>query len=570
MLLRRPRAALRNLARLREIAMVLARHGFADLAERLALRRFVPLLRLKAAEAVRTPVPERAADVLQELGPTFVKLGQMLSVRPDILPDEFQRAFGRLQDRVRPFPEDEARAVVERSLGARVDERFSEFSPAPLASGSIAQVHAARLLDSSSAARPVVVKIRRPGIEREMEADLSIIRYLAGLAERHIAELRVYRPVEVVDEFRRSLERELDLSFEAASTAKFSSLYGGDPCVVTPEVVWSHTRGDVLTLTRVEGTPLSDMDALERAGLDRKKLARVMADCFLGQFFEHGFFHADPHPGNVVALSGDRIGLVDFGAVGHLTEDMTGELAAALFGLSAADVSMIASVYEEIGVLDEATERRELLADLQELFDRYYGLPSDRVDVRRAFADFVAVARRHRARVPRDLVVFGRALVTALSSVQRLDPEIGVSEVVRPYARRLVVKRLAPSGLARGGARTGYHLLTLLRRLPSDLRSILRKLRQGRLRLEFRHEGLESFASELDRASNRLAFSVVIAAIIIGSSYIMGAGVGPKWRALDFVGLGDVPILGLVGFVFAGVLGLALAWAIWRSGKLGG
>jgi ubiquinone biosynthesis protein len=553
------------LRRFRHIATALVRYGFADLAERLNIRGRVPVLRRRAPEVDRLPLPERTADLLQELGPTFVKLGQMLSMRPDILPEDFTAAFTRLQDRVRPFPEEKARAIIEESLGAKIEDLFDEFEMAPLASGSIAQVHNARL----SGGRGVVVKVRRPGIESQIKGDLALLRQLAEMIERHVPEYRVYRPVEIVEEFGRSITRELDLAAEAGATAKFAGFFATDQCVAVPEIVWSHTRGNVLTMTRLKGTPLSDMDALDAEGVDRKKLAGVVADCFLRQFFEYGMFHGDPHPGNLLALGDDRLGLIDFGAVGHLTDEMISELTAALYAVSTGDVALVASVYEEIGVLDETPNRGALLADLQEIFDRYYGLPADRMDIRQVFSDMTAVARQHNARLPRELVIFGRALVTSLSVVQKLDPDVKISELVKPYVRRLVLTRLKPESLSRAGARSGYHILSLVRNLPGDLRSIVRKLRAGKLRIEFRHEGLEDFASELDRASNRLAFSVVTGAIIIGSSYVMSSKIGPTSDFLWIVGLDDVPLLGLVGFLIAGVMGLGLMWSIYRSGKLG-
>ncbi|MHC5056855.1 MAG: ABC1 kinase family protein [Planctomycetota bacterium] len=561
------RSTIRNLGRLRQIAVVLARHGFAELIERMNLRRFVPILGRRRPKAERMPVPERAAEALQELGATYVKLGQQLSQRPDILPEDWIQAFTRLQDRVKPFPDEEARAVLELALKGTAEERFREFETSPMASGSIAQVHAARLPDG----REVVVKIRRPGIEKEMKADLALIAQLAALAERHMPEIRIYRPVELVEEFARSLERELDFIAEAASLTQFERNFRDDPHVVVPQVIWSHTEADCLTLTRIRGVPLSDKEAIEKAGADRKALARIIADCFLKQFFETGLFHADPHPGNLVVMDGDRLGLIDFGAVGHLSDETASELTAIMFALSSGDVSLIASVYEELGVLEDSpAERDTMLADFQSFFDRFYGLPADRVDIGRAFTDGVAIARRHNAHLPRELVLFGRAFVSALSTVQMLDPTISIGDVIRPYVRRLLVSRLSPERIGRMGARTSYHLLNLVRNLPGDMRSIIRKLRQGRLRFEFMHEGLEGFTTEVDRASNRLSFSIVIASIIIGSSYIMGGDVGPRWPALDFVGLGQVPILGLVGYLVAGVMGLGLAWAIYRSGKLKG
>lgn len=560
-----PLRGLRNLRRLRQIAGVFARHGFGWLVDSMRLRRFVPLLRKRAA-AGPADTAQRAATALQELGPTFVKLGQALSMRPDIVPESFALAFKRLQDDVAPFPAEQARGIIEASLGKGPEALFDFFEPEPVASGSIAQVHLGRLTDG----RAVAVKIRRPGIEREIAADLDIMRHLAQVAERHIEEMRIYRPVEIVEELARMLSRELDLAAEAASTERFALAFKDDPEVVTPEVVWGLSGGEVLTLTRLEGVKLSDPEAPRLAGTDGKTLARRLADCFMKQFFTLGLFHADPHPGNLLALPGGRIGLLDFGAVGCLSDETATQLAAAVYALGKGDVEFLAGVYEEIGVFGANVERPLLLSDLQEMMLRYRGVPAGRLDVRKVFSEAVAVARRHGARLPRELVLFGKALVSVLSVAQMLDPELRPDELLRPYMRRLVLGRFSPSAAASFAARTAYHLGNLAKSFPADARAILRDLRRGRMRFAFRHEGLEDIAGEIDRALGRLAFAVVVGSIVIGSSFVIGAGVGPKWPWLERIGLGDVSLLGLAGFVIAGVLGIGLAWGIYRSGRLEG
>jgi len=557
-------SALRNLRRVQQIAGVLVKNGLADIAQRLNIGR-IPFFG-RGREAKKLPLSERFADTLQDLGPTFVKLGQMLSQRPDIVPPEYIKALRKLQDKVKPFPVDRAKQMAAEALGSPLEELYAEFSPEPLASGSIAQVHTARLKDG----REVVVKIRRPGIEDEMKADLSIMRYLAALAEARIPEIRVYQPVELVEEFARSLLRELDFNAEGSAIAKFAEFFKDDKRVIVPQVIWSRTTREVITLSKLKGTPLSDTDAIAASGLDRKRFATLMAECFMRQFFELGTFHGDPHPGNLLLIDGGKLGLLDFGAVGHLSNEMITELAALVYAFSMRDIEMLINVYEEIGVVGDDVNRQAFSSDIHDFFDRYYGLPADRIHFAKAFTEIVEMARRHNARLPRELVIFGRVLVSGLSSVQAIDPEVKVSEILGSYVKRLMVKKFSAGELGRTSARMAYSLVSLVRHLPEDARSIVRKLRQGRMQFEFRHSGLEGFASELDRASNRLAFSVVIASIIIGSSWIMGAKVGPSWGALSVFGLGDVPILGLVGFLLAGVMGMLLAWSIFRSGALSG
>jgi ubiquinone biosynthesis protein len=560
-----PAKALRNLRRVRQIAGVLVKHGLSDIAERLSLRSYMPFFG-KGRQAEKLPLADRVTDVLQELGPTFVKLGQMLSQRPDILPPDFVKSFRRLQDKVKPFPVDQARAMAERSLAGSLDELYVDFSAQPLASGSIAQVHAARLPDGT----PVVVKIRRPGIEEEMKADLSLMRQLAIVAQGQMPELEVYQPVELVEEFARGLLKELDFNAEGSAITKFGEFFADDPRIVVPKVIWRLTTRDVATLTKLSGISLSDSEALEAAGFDRKKFATLMAECFMRQFFELGTFHGDPHPGNLLLIDGEKLGLLDFGAVGHLSNEMITELGAIMYAFTTRDIDMLINVYEEIGVVGDSLNRGALAADIQDFFDRYYGLPADRISFAKAFSDVVEMARRHDARLPRELVVFGRVLVSGMSSVQMVDPEVKVSEILGGYVKRLMLKKLSPHELGRTGARMSYSLVSLVRHLPEDARSIMRKLRRGELSFRFQHSGLEAFTTEIDRASNRLAFSVVIAAIIIGSSSVMAMDVGPRWGALDFLGLGDVPIMGFMGFLLAGIMGLGLAWSIFRSGALSG
>ena len=552
----------RNLRRLKDIALVLSRHGFGQLVEQIKLGGYVPLLsRLLGgpggAGEAPTPAPERLVQVLQDLGPTFVKFGQMMSTRPDLVPEEYIAALSSLQDRVEPFASQAARAIVEAELGRPPGEVFARFEDRPLASGSIAQVHAAELAGGGR----VAVKIRRPGADKTVLADLELLEGLAELAEKHVPELGRFRPRLIVEELGRSLRRELNFTSEAGAMVKFARFFAGDGDVRIPAVHWELCTQSLLVMELVEGVPLTDLERLRGAGCDTRALAGRLCRAFMRQFFEFGTFHADPHPGNVMRLDGDVPALLDFGMTGQLSGELKGQLATTLLALVRGDMELMINVYTDIGVFSEGADLAAVRLDLLELLDRYYGVPARNIDMTAAFHDVLRLARRHEVDLPRDFVMLGRAFVLMSSLVRRLDPDIDIASAVRPYAERLLLERLSPRHLLKRAGAGLYYLSSFLNSLPRDLRQLMKKAQTGRLALTFRHENLDKLAQELDRASNRLAFAVIIAAVIVGSSLVMHAKLGPALY-------GDISALGLVGYVVAGFLGLGLAWAIYRSGKL--
>ncbi|MGB3087112.1 MAG: AarF/ABC1/UbiB kinase family protein [Phycisphaerae bacterium] len=555
---------LKSLGRLGAVAGVLTKHGFGWLVVSLRLDRLVPFRRrllkgsLVKAEAAAPVTARRIASVLEELGPTYVKLGQVLGSRADLMPPEFIQEFRKLQDRVRPFPTAEARAVIEAELGAPVDDLFDAFDAEPFAAGSIAQAHNARTKDG----RAVVVKVRRPRIRETLEADIDILSRLADLAQRYVPEYRVFRPVLLVEEFAQTVRREIDFIAEASNTQRFGEVFGDDPHIRVPRVVWSLTSSGVLTLERVEGIPVYDAPALAEAGADRKALARHLAECFMRQYFELGLFHADPHPGNLVVQAPDRLGILDFGQVGRLSERSKSRLGTALIAALRHDFDIVADVLDDLDALPEGVDLERLKGDLTALVDKYGGIPLKRLDLRSLFEEITALARRHRVVLPRDFVLLGKSLVTMGGVALDLDPEMSVVEVVRPKVRALATEKVSPKRLAHHGLTSAYHLMSLAEQGPRHLRQLLRKVVRGRLQILFRHENLEHLITELDRSSNRIAFAMIVAAIILGSAVIMQADVGPD---LPYT---DLPVLGLLGFLMAGLLGIWLVIAILRSGRL--
>jgi ubiquinone biosynthesis protein len=554
---------LKHLNRLRHVGSILTKHGYGWLIVRLHLDRLVPfrkrLMRRHEEEGAETPsTAARVAHMLQELGPTYVKLGQILGSRADLLPPAFIEEFRKLQDHVKPFPTAEARAAVELELGGPIDHFFSEFADEPFAAGSIAQAYEA----TTKEGRQVVVKVRRPGIHDILEADIDILTRLAQLAERYIPEYRLFRPVMLVEEFAQTVRREVDFVAEASNTQRFAEAFADKPNIRVPKVLWNLTTGGVLTLERIEGIPIYDVAALATAGADRQRLAAVLADCFMHQFFEMGIFHSDPHPGNLVVLAPDVIGILDFGQIGRMSEEMRSKLATALIAAIHRDFDIVMDVLDDLGALPEEVDADRFKADLAALVDKYAGIPLRRLNLKNLFEELTAAARRHRAVLPRDFVLLGKSLVTMGGVALDLDPDMSMVEVVKPRINTLLAHKVSPGHLAHTGITTAYHMVALAEQGPRQFREILRKVMRGRLQILFRHENLDRLITELDRSSNRIAFAMIVAATILGSAILLQARVGPTVPGTS------LPLLGMLGFVFAGVLGVWLTIAILRSGRL--
>lgn len=557
---------IRSLNRLRQIATVLSRHGFGHFVTRLQLGRFVPVWMLRkrggesAGEGGESSVGRRLTLVASELGPTFIKLGQMLSTRPDIIPPAVLEELRTLQDHVPPFDSDEARETIVRELRRPIADCFAAIDEAPFASASIGQVYRAKGKNGDD----LVVKVRRPGIEDVIRLDMQVLHWLAESVESIAPELRMYRPTALVAELEQALTRELDYIHEASTTARFAEAFADDPGIRVPQVHWELTASKVLTMQALPGRKLDSILSDEPAAsrVDRAAVARRLADCYLKQALEIGLFHADPHPGNILVESNGHVGLIDFGQVGTITDEWMTELLVIVLAAVNREVSVVVDALADMGAIGPEVDRRGLLRALQILLDKYYGLPIKRFDLGVLLAEFSEVLRRFDVTVPRDLLLLIKAFATVASVGARLDPELDLLELLRPRLKRALAERFSPSRVARGTTMMGWHLLSIARQAPGQLRQGLRRLASGGWRLRIRHENIDRLTAELDRSSNRLAFSVVIAAIIVGSSVVVSANTN-----LTVLGL-RVQTLGMFGYLIAGVLGLGLSWAIFRSGRL--
>ncbi|HDI00665.1 MAG: hypothetical protein DRP94_02445 [Candidatus Latescibacterota bacterium] len=547
----------RHLKRYRQIAGVLFKYGFSEIADRLGLPSRLGLgRRQRRAQVRKVSYPVRFRMALEELGPTFIKLGQVLSMRSFLIPPELASELSKLQDEVAPAPFEEIRRVVEGELGGPISSFFSDFSEEPVGSASLAQAHPAVTRDGEE----VVVKVQRPGVEEIVKVDLEILMDIAKLAERYIPESRQYDPTGVVRELAKTTRRELNFKNEARNVEIFSRNFSDFDGMYILRVYWDLSSAKVLTLERIKGIKISDLDAIRASGIDPKDLAVTGARAVLKQMFEDGFFHADPHPGNLFVLEGGVIAPVDFGMVGRLDEKMKEELADVAFYAVQKDVDGIVHTLIRLGVLPEDADVRSFGADVADLVDRYYGLPLGRVDVREALQEGYELMHRYRLRVQPSWMLLGRALGTYEEVGRMLYPDLDLLSMARPYIRRLVRERFGMKRGLRELVAVADDLRKLARALPYELERTLGKAARGELGVELRHRGLERFMDELDKASNRLAFALVVAALIVGSALVLQLDRGPF--------LFGYPAFGVLGFLFAGILGIWLAIAILRSGRM--
>jgi ubiquinone biosynthesis protein len=549
-----------DLGRYRDILKILVRYGFGDVISRIRTRYRVRVrarpIRKGAEELKHLTTAERLRRAFEELGPTFIKFGQILSCRPDLLPPEFITQMSKLQDSVPPFPYADARALIETQLGKALPDIFESMDEQPVAAASLAQVYLAK----TKAGEDVAVKVQRPGVEAVIQSDIRILRELASLSERHLPESRYYEPVRIVDEFTRTIRREFDFEREGRNIDRFRQYFAGDDTVHIPKVHWEFTASKVLTTEYIRGIKISDVARLEAAGLDRKEIAFNGANLILKEIFQHRFFHGDPHPGNLFVLPGNVIAPVDFGMTGTIDDEVADNMGVMFSAVLARDVNSLIDMLLAVGVADEHLDRKGFKADLRDLFDRYYGVPLKDVNIGKAIEEQMGIVRRYRLRPPSDLILMARALLVSEGVARQLYPQFNIIEYARPYARKVLTRSIDPAREVLELAKAAKDAVSLAKHVPVDMREILSKIRKDEVNIGFEHKGLERFITELDRSSNRLSFAVVIAALIVGSSMVFRTGVGPT-----FFGY---PMLGLVGFLLASILGLWLLFGIVRSGRL--
>lgn len=545
-----------RLRRYRHIMAVLIKYGFEEVADALQSRirvqfgeRAVPRRVHRFMEG-RTR-PERLRLALEELGPTFIKLGQLLSTRPDLIPPEYVRALEHLQDRVKPQASERILAEVERELNGPLDVIFQSFDPTPLAAGSIAQVHRAVTRQGDI----VVVKVRRPGIVRVIETEWEILAEVAPILKITLFKEGAIDPQQIVSELVEAISKETDLANERRNQLRFQRNFARDPTVHVPRVYEDYCTEAILTMEYIEGIRPSDCPTLRQHGLDCRIVARRGADFVLRQIFDRGFFHTDPHPGNFLLLPGNVLAPIDFGQVAHLSLENRRLFNEMILAIVDNDPPRIARALERRDMLDEKTDRSQLIAGADQIVDLYQSLPLRSIPFGTIVTGTFDLFRSNHVRLPAQFTLMLKTIATIESFARSLDPNFSIMEALRRFARQSSLRDLEPRRVLRYVRRIAQDAGDLMERLPDDLSIILSKMRQGNIQVHIQHEHLESLIKTLDRSSNRISFALIIAGLVVASSMLV-----PQRSWLQSIGM--------AGYGIAAVLGIWLIISILRSGRL--
>ena len=551
--------ATRNFGRLSEIAQVAVRHGFGYWFETHRLTDLFPRRGNRIEDAGQpSQRGQHLREMLDELGPTFVKFGQLLSTRPDVLPPDIIAELRGLQDDVRPFPISDVEKVIEEDLGLTIAQLFAEFDEEPVAAASIGQVHRATLPNG----KQVAVKVQRPGAPRQIEADVALLYQAARIAKERVRALDFIDVQQLVDEFARSIRHELDYRLEARNADTFHRNFAGHPHVRVPRVFWSYTRTRVLTLEWIDGIQVADLDPEHWSVEARRDIAYLMTETWMTMIFRHGFFHGDPHPANVLVLGGgDQIGLVDFGAVGKLTDDDITKLTRMFIDAASENVDALPRRLAELGVRYPKEREEEFQAELREIYYRYYGASLAEIDPLQVIREAFQLIYSMNLRLPSRFLLLDKAIATLGSVGVDLYPDFNVFEVAKPYARNLMLERFTPGRMLSRAQKDSRALAHVATSLPHQVYGLVEELRSGQIEVGFVHKGLSELRHTLDVAINRLVVAMVVAGGLIGSSLIgILAKSGPHVLGLH--------VISFVGFIVAGVLGIWLLWGVIRSGRL--
>jgi ubiquinone biosynthesis protein len=555
----RPRT--RKIGRLSEIAQVAVRHGFGYFFERHKLTDLLPWTSRTeldpAAAAVGSERGRHLREMLDELGPTFVKFGQLLSTRPDVVPPDIVVELRGLQDDVRPIPFEQIREVIETELGLTLEQAFVRFDQQPIAAASIGQVHRALLPNGAE----VVVKVQRPNAPRQIESDLALLYQAAKLIKERVRALDFIDAHALVDEFARSIRQELDYKLEARHAENFRRNFGDSDTVVVPKVYWDYSSSRMLTLEFLEGVQLVDLDLETTSYEERKELAYLVTRTWMEMIFEHGFFHGDPHPANVLVLEGGRIGLVDFGLAGKLTDEDMARLTRLFIDAATENVDALPRRLAELGVRYPKEREEEFATVLRDLFYRYYGASLAEIDPIQVIREAFALIYSMNLQLPTRFVLLDKAIATLGAVGVDLYAEFNVFEVAQPYARALMLERFTPSRLAMRAQKEGRELLGIAHELPYQIHDVLQEIRDGQIEVGFVHKGLDEFMHKLDVAINRVVVALVVAGGMLGSAFIgIFATDGPELFGVHF--------LSVIGFLLSGALGAWLLIGVFRSGRL--
>lgn len=547
-----------HLQRYRQILFVLLKHGFEDLLHRLRVDDYLKLgfkafFKKPKRSETKLISPQSIRLALEELGPTFVKLGQMLSARPDLVREDIIQELSILQDDVAPFAFSSVRDIIQEDFGQLPEDIFLEFDAKALAAGSIGQVHLATLRTGEK----VVVKVRRPGIRRSVEIDLDIMGHLAELMERQLELGQVQKPTRFVDEFRKSIRQELDFTIEATNMLRFEHQFRKNEVVVVPKVFPDLCGERVLTMAYIEGVKPKNCDQLKEQGLDGQEIARRGAELMFHQVFSHGFYHADPHPGNVLVLPENRICFLDFGMMGRLDRTSRLWFTDIFMAVVSKDEGKVADLLLRLTHGHNLVDRSALERQVCEMIDLYLYQPLKNLRVGQLLGDLFALTTRHELQIPAQYFLLIKAITQIENLGMRLDPDFDLPKNLGPLLRKAFLRRYSMRRFARDLYESGSDVLYLLREVPGELREILKQTKHGKMRMEFEHVGLEPLRVTLDRVSSRISSAIVLASLIVGSSLIVMAKIPPFWNG--------IPVIGLGGYLISAIMGMMLLRSIYKD-----
>ncbi len=551
----------RNFKRYRQILAILFKYGFGEIFATLNLDQYIEaslkmLFKKEQGNIQKLSRAEKVRKILEELGPTFIKFGQILSSRPDLIPMDYIHELEKLQDNVPPFPFTDVVRIIEKELGKPPEELFKSFSKEVLAAASIGQVHEAVLKDGSA----VVLKIQRPDIKKIIESDIEIMFHLATLLEENLEEFDIQKPTRIIEVFSKTIEKEINYNTEAGHIQRFKEQFAGEKTIYIPEVYREFSTKRILTMELVKGIKASDIDSLKKEGNNLQQLVKRGANLYLQQVFVHGFFHADPHAGNIFILPDSVICFLDFGMMGRLTARQRSDFAELIIQIVRRNPRKIVDATLKITYYDQEPDRDALEDDLAQFVDEYLYLTLKQLEVGKLLQSLLEIIINHKLYLRPNFFLLIKSASTIEGWAMQLDPDFEMLEHARPFFEKYQLHQLNPKRIAADLYDSGEDFFYLLRDIPGDLRDTLKLAKQGRIKIEFEHHGLGSMITTLDRVSNRISFAIVLAAQIVGSALVVLADIPPKWN--------DISVIGLAGFLVAGIMGFWLLLSMLRHGKM--
>lgn len=549
--------------RYREIAKQISKSGFGYIIEEIGLDKVISLprrllLRQGNEEVLEKTYAERIRLFIESMGTTFIKLGQIASTRGDLLPPELIKELEKLQSHVAPFPAEVARSTIEESLGASIDEIFMIFDDEPVGSASIGQVHRAILHSGED----VAVKVQRPNIEGTVRTDLEILRHLANLLEANLEWAKNYQVTDMIDEFSFALLNELDYTIEARNVERIGKTHANDPNVKIPNIFWDYTTKNVMVMDFIKGIPVNHFDTLDELNIDRSKLAETLAKAIFKQIFEDGYFHGDPHPGNVSVLEDGTLVFLDFGMIGRLTSDLKTNFGSLLISLMKKDASGVVKAIVKMGVVPADVSMKQLNREAEIMRDKYYDVPLSKLNFSDAVNDLFSISNKYKIRLPQDFTILAKTLLTLEGVVSKLDPDFSIMDVAEPFGKSLLFDRYNPKNVIENQIDDAQQIASELRDVTANVHQFSKGLKNSNLPIEIDLKGRTQFSKHLDRVINRLSFSIVLLAfsiimvgLIVGSA-LLGEG------SIIF----RIPIIEIAAIFAAGMF-IWLMWSIVKSGR---